>query len=226
MKNIKKFIFSLLGILLFSACSGDSNNGSVNQTSLGSGNNEVSSCNYTFGCESATFESGSTLHVKDGILYTNNDSIVFSGPFLYMAKQDDWTLSDFMKRLEDTYWTSFTLKDTLLTEAQVEENLHYAGFKLTTADEIIFGMFSTQEEILFFVTKAYNECKQDPNCYLMYQARLDGTENPLNGEVEIDSTSIKNDVQNFTKLRTLDLEGYSNCKLTSTKCTKDRYVTD
>ena len=216
---MNKIIFSLLGILLITACSDDSSSDAKNPASTGNDNNEVSSCDYTFECESA-------IHVKDGVLYTSNDSIVFSGPFLHTARRDDWTLSDFMNRLEESYWSSFTLKDTLLTETQVKEKQHHVAFKLSTDDQITFALYSDQESILSFVTDSYNECRQDPNCYIMYQARLDGTENPLNGEIVIDSTSIKNDIQNFMKLRALDLEGESTCKLTNTKCKKDQYVTD
>ncbi len=208
---MNKIIFSLLGILFITACSDDSSSDAKNPASTGNDNNEVTSCDYTFECESA-------IHVKNSVLYTDNDSIIFSGPFLHTATKDDWKLSSFMKRLEETYWTSFTLKDTLLTETQAEENQHHAVFKLSADDQITFASFSNQESILSFVTDSYNECKQDPYCYLMYQVRLDGS--------AIDSTSIKNDVQNFTKLRSLNLEGESTCKLTNTKCKKDRYVTD
>ena len=201
---MNKIILVLLGTVLFTACSDDGNYGAVNQASTGSGNNEATSCNYTFECES-------DIQVKNGVIYTSNDSIVFSGQFLYKGKHDDWTLSNFMKRLEETYGTSFTLKDTLLTETQLKEKQHKAAFELSMVDFLVFAIDCQQEDTYALVTNSYDECrKNDPACYVMYQASLED-EATINAE-------ISRDVENFTKLCSLDLKRESTCKLTNTEC--------
>ena len=200
---MNKIILVLLGMVLFTACSDDGNYGAVNQASTGSGNNEVTSCNYTFECES-------DIQVKNGVIYTSNDSIVFSDLFLYTGKKDNWTLSNFMKRQEESYRTSFTLKDTLLTESQVKEKQHKAAFELSMVDNLVFAIDCQQEEAQALVAYNYEECRTEPSCYAKFQDRLEDE-----AKTNADQSS---DVENFMKLCTLGLEGESMCKLTNTEC--------
>lgn len=200
---MNKIILVLLGMVLITACSDDGNYGAVNQASTGSGNNEVTSCNYTFECES-------DIQVKNGVIYTSNDSIVFSVLFLYRGKHDDWTLSNFMKRLEETYGTSFTLKDTLLTETQIKEKQHKAAFELSMVDNLVFATDCFQAGTQALVEYNYEECRNNPACYLMYQASLE--------DEATRNADLSRDVENFTKLCSLDLKSESTCKLTNTEC--------
>lgn len=250
---MNKIIFSLLGILLITACSDD--NESTSAT-----NNEVTSCNYSFKCENEP-----NIYVENEKIYTSNDSIFFTNILIEMASIDNWNLNDFINRLSESYWKSFTLNDTLLTETQISNFQHHSIFKLTESDQKFFSSISSLEKIQAFVEKTYNACKEDIKCVTMNQDALnyEYDNEPEDSQIyssasgwdiapepqpskqteennSINSNSnrlgkpettngfnpISRDIENLEKLSKLNFEGESTCKLVDTNCKKDRYVTD
>ena len=184
-----KKLLAALSILSIVACSDNSSTTSAS-------NDGATSCNYTFECDSK-------IHVKNNKIYFENDSIVLSGIFLNHFLEETWSMKDFMNRLENVYWASTTLKDTLLTETQVAENEHHSSFILMPPDE---------DKLI-----KYNSTQNDAGCYIQYQARL---QNPDNDKIR--------DAENWLKLVSIknDLTGESICKLANTECKKERYVTE
>ncbi|WP_405343103.1 hypothetical protein [Fibrobacter sp.] len=201
---MNKILLAALCATFIVACSDDSSSTSAT-------NNEVTSCSYTFECNAST-------HVKDNKIYIENDSIVLSNLFLNYAHSDSWTMANYMKRLNETYWDSFILKDTLLTDSQVSENEHHAAFASTTDDEIIFTTYGSPEGAEQFVANTYQECKTDDICSMMFQNSITEKEDSLKA----------NDIENFVKLSKYysKLSGESTCNLAKTECKKERYVTE
>ncbi|SHK89668.1 hypothetical protein SAMN05720487_105183 [Fibrobacter sp. UWT2] len=198
-----KKLLAALSILSIVACSDNSSTTSAS-------NDGATSCNYTFECDSK-------IHVKNNKIYFENDSIVLSGIFLNHFLEETWSMKDFMNRLENVYWASTTLKDTLLTETQVAENEHHSSFILMPPDEDKLIKYNSTDAILPIIEQTYQSCQNDPGCYIQYQARL---QNPDNDKIR--------DAENWLKLVSIknDLTGESICKLANTECKKERYVTE
>ena len=193
-----KILFAVLCILFITACT-DKN--STNTTSAESFYPETAICNYTFECNSE-------INVKGNVVYTENDSLVFSNAFVAKAGNSEWTFSDLLKKInsKDTLF----LKDTLLTESMITKitNQHHFDFKLNINDQRFFA--SNEQDLNVLVEDAYYRCSTDLCC-----------EHFLT-----DSIDKLTDISNIGKLKNLINEGKSTCKLTNTECKKDQYITD
>ena len=197
-------------ILFIVACSDDSSNTAEAYQK----NNTVLNCNYTFECKHA-----SEIIFDNNIIYTNNDSIVFTDLFqntLAMQSIDGiWALSSFMQRMKENCTKTYSLNDTLLTEAQViEQEQKQISFLTSVDDELIFMSYNDYEHIFSLVQRTYQQCNQDPICTATYYDILKS------------DSAIASDVINFQKLRNLILEDESICKLSNTECNREKIVTD